>query len=67
MIAAAFRDDLLVGRVARVAGGTSGIGAAIADAVARCDAALTVTGATADEASFIAGSLVAVDGGYLVS
>ena len=46
----AFRDDLFTGRVALVAGGTSGIGAAIGDALAACGASVTVTGATLDEA-----------------
>ena len=67
MIAATFRADLFAGKVALVAGGTSGIGAAIADALALCGAVVTVTGATADEASFITGALVPVDGGYLVT
>jgi 2-dehydro-3-deoxy-D-gluconate 5-dehydrogenase len=48
--ASTFRDDLYAGRVALVAGGTSGIGAGIADALARCGAVVTVTGATEDEA-----------------
>lgn len=47
--ASAFRDDLFAGQVALVAGGTSGIGAAIGDALASCGAAVTVTGATPDE------------------
>jgi len=47
---ATFRDDLYAGRVALVSGGTSGIGAGIADALARCGAAVTVTGATDEEA-----------------
>ena len=51
MIAATFRDDLFAGKVALVAGGTSGIGAAIAHALALCGAVVTVTGATADEAA----------------
>ena len=45
----AFRDDLLRGQVALVCGGTGGIGAAIADALATCGATVTVTGATAAE------------------
>ena len=50
MITATFRADLFAGKVALVAGGTSGIGAAIADALAACGATVTVTGATAAEA-----------------
>ena len=42
-----FRDNLLTGRVALVSGGTSGIGAAIGDALADSGAVVTVTGATA--------------------
>lgn len=45
MIATTFRDDLFAGKVALVSGGTSGIGAAIADALAMCGAVVTVTGA----------------------
>ncbi len=44
-----FRSDLFAGRQVLVAGGTSGIGAAIAAAFARCGAAVTITGATAAE------------------
>ena len=51
MIAATFRADLFAGKVALVAGGTSGIGAAIADALALCGAVVTVTGATEGEAA----------------
>ncbi|MEP6942284.1 MAG: SDR family oxidoreductase [Betaproteobacteria bacterium] len=50
MTAKTFRDDLLAGKVALVTGGTSGIGAAIGNALARCGATVTVTGATAREA-----------------
>ena len=50
MIGATFRDDLFAGRVALVSGGTSGIGAAIAEALAACGATVTVTGATDAEA-----------------
>lgn len=44
-----FRPDLLAGRVALVIGGTSGIGAGIADALASLGAVVTVTGATREE------------------
>ena len=47
MIANSFRADLFSGRVALVSGGTSGIGAAIGDALADLGAVVTVTGATA--------------------
>ncbi len=50
MTRATFRDDLFAGRFALVTGGTSGIGAAIGDALAACGAAVTVTGATPAEA-----------------
>jgi NAD(P)-dependent dehydrogenase (short-subunit alcohol dehydrogenase family) len=50
MSAPAFRDNLLQGRVALISGGTSGIGAAIAGALAACGAVVTVSGATAEEA-----------------
>jgi NAD(P)-dependent dehydrogenase (short-subunit alcohol dehydrogenase family) len=51
MTRATFRDDLFTGKLALVTGGTSGIGAAIGDALAACGAAVTVTGATPAEAS----------------
>ncbi len=50
MSAATFRDNLLAGQVALVSGGTSGIGAAIGDALAASGAVVTVTGATQAEA-----------------
>jgi NAD(P)-dependent dehydrogenase (short-subunit alcohol dehydrogenase family) len=45
-----FHADLFAGQVVLVAGGTSGIGAAIADAFAELGAVVTVTGATRAEA-----------------
>ena len=44
MIAATFRADLFAGRVGPVAGRTSGMGAAIADALALCGAVVAVDG-----------------------
>jgi NAD(P)-dependent dehydrogenase (short-subunit alcohol dehydrogenase family) len=48
-IAETFRGDLLAGRVALVVGGTSGIGAAIGNALAAVGAVVTVTGASRSE------------------
>jgi NAD(P)-dependent dehydrogenase (short-subunit alcohol dehydrogenase family) len=48
-IHATFRADVLAGQVALVVGGTSGIGAAIARALAGAGAVVTVTGATREE------------------
>jgi len=50
MITDTFRADMLAGRVALVTGGTSGIGAGAADALASLGAVVTVTGATQAEA-----------------
>lgn len=44
-----FRSDLFSGKLALVSGGTSGIGAAIGNALAKLGACVTVTGATAAE------------------
>jgi NAD(P)-dependent dehydrogenase (short-subunit alcohol dehydrogenase family) len=49
MILDTYREDMLAGRVALVVGGTSGIGAGIADALASLGAVVTVTGATENE------------------
>src|SRR6476469_910139 len=48
-VAATFRNDMLAGQVALVVGGSSGIGAAIAAALAEAGAVVTVTGATRSE------------------
>jgi NAD(P)-dependent dehydrogenase (short-subunit alcohol dehydrogenase family) len=68
MSASTFRSDLFSGKVALVAGGTSGIGAAIGNILGRLGARVTVTGATVGEADeargaagFCAESAVALD------
>ena len=50
MITATYQEDLFRDKVALVSGGTSGIGAAIGNALAELGASVTVTGATAAEA-----------------
>ena len=49
MITETYRSDMLAGRVALVVGGTSGIGAGIADALSSVGAVVTVTGVSAQE------------------
>lgn len=49
MIEGTFRDDVLAGRVALVVGGTGGIGAAIANGLARLGSHVTATGASMKE------------------
>jgi len=65
---ATFRNDVFAGKVALVSGGTSGIGAAIGNALARLGARVTVTGASAAEATaarvatgFAAADAIALD------
>ena len=46
-----FRDDVFAGSLALISGGTSGIGAAVGNQLARLGAYVIVTGATAQEAA----------------
>jgi NAD(P)-dependent dehydrogenase (short-subunit alcohol dehydrogenase family) len=50
MITATFQEDSFRDKIAMIAGGTSGIGAAIGNALSELGASVTVTGATAAEA-----------------
>ena len=68
MSGATFRDDVFAGSFALVSGGTSGIGAAIGNQLARLGAHVIVTGATAQEAAaaraaagFAAASAIVLD------
>jgi NAD(P)-dependent dehydrogenase (short-subunit alcohol dehydrogenase family) len=56
-----FRSDLFAGKTVLVVGGTSGIGAGIADAFASLGAALTVTGATQEECAGTPHRAIAAD------
>ncbi|HEU4408010.1 MAG TPA: SDR family oxidoreductase [Polyangiaceae bacterium] len=58
----AFRDDLLVGKTAFVAGGTSGINLAIAQRLARAGAQVTVLGRNAEKAQRAAEGIAAAGG-----
>jgi len=65
---ATFRDDVFTGSLALISGGTSGIGAAIGNQLARLGAHVIVTGATAQEAAaarlatdFAAASAIVLD------
>lgn len=80
MITATFPEDCFSDKGALVTGGTSGIAAAIGNALAELGASVTITGATAAEvedaakrasfhcapaAAFVIGSIIAVDGGCM--
>lgn len=56
MITATFQEGMFRGKAALVSGGTSGIGAAIGNALAELGARVTVTGATASEADAVRGT-----------
>jgi len=61
MTTSTFRDDLYAGKSVLVVGGTSGIGAGIADAFALLGAAVTVTGAHEAECAGLPHRAIAAD------
>ena len=61
MSASTFRGDLFAGRTVLVVGGTSGIGAGIADAFVSLGASVSVTGATQEECASSRHRAIAAD------